>query len=375
MKITIIPLCALLVLAGCGGGGSDGGTSDKPPAINSSSSSDSVSSSSVSSFSSSQPSAESSVASSASSSSNVSDADCPAGRRIVGYFPSWQGNVVDIQYDYLTHINYSFVLPRADGTLVPLSTSDENELMQLVTLAHGHSVKVGIAVGGWNDGDDSAFVALAKDAEKRTLFVQSVIALVERFELDGVDMDWEYPSTSTQAAHYVLLMQELRQALDLLNRTQFLSAAVVAQGDWSGQYILQEVFEEVDFLNIMAYDEYGAVSHSSMDYAETSLAYWVERGLPRAKSVLGVPFYARPSWTSYSQYVAIDADNACRDNVTNNYYNGLPTIRAKAQLANASACGVMMWELSQDTHDQTSLLKALWETTQNLSPSYVCPSQ
>jgi GH18 family chitinase len=303
----------------------------------------------------------------------VGDNHCPAGRRIVGYFPSWQGNVVDIQYQYLTHINYSFVLPKPSGALEPISKANENELMQLVTLAHGQAVKVGIAVGGWNDGDDSAFVALAADAEKRARFVKAMVDFVERYQLDGVDMDWEYPSSADQAEHYVQLMQELRAALDALPRAQFLTAAVVAQGDWNGQYIREAVFNEIDFLNIMAYDEYGAVSHSSMDYARTSLEYWAKRGLPRAKAVLGLPFYARPSWLSYQHYVSVDAANACVDSVAGSYYNGLPTMRAKAQLAEAEACGVMVWELSQDTFDQTSLLKSLWEVREGLAPSYLCP--
>lgn len=362
MKLVVL-LSVTLVLASCGGSGGE-------PVTVSSAISSAASSVSSGAFSSEQSSAAS--VSSRSSSSANSDA-CHGGPRIVGYFPSWQGSVMDIQYDYLTHINYSFAIPLASGALEPLSMADENELMELVTLAHGHSVKVGIAIGGWNDGDDSAFVALARSAATREIFVQAIVALVERYQLDGVDMDWEYPSTAAQAGNFLLLMQELRLALNELERDQFLSAAVVAQGDWSGQYILDDVFSEVDFLNIMAYDEYNALEHSSMDYAETSLAYWLARGLPRSKAVLGVPFYARPSWVSYREYVAIDAANACVDSVAGNYYNGLPTIRAKAQLASTSACGVMMWELSQDTADQTSLLKALWETREGVSPSYICP--
>lgn len=363
MRLVLL-LSVMFMLVSCGGSGG------APASVNS------TTNSVVGSVSSAAASREQSSAASVSSHSSSSAASdvCPEGRRIVGYFPSWQGSVVDIQYDYLTHINYAFVMPKSSGALEPIMTGDENELMELVTLAHGHAVKVGIAVGGWNDGDDSAFVALARSAATRTLFVQEIVALVERYQLDGVDMDWEYPSTATQADNFLLLMQELRLALNGLEREQFLSAAVVAQGDWNGQYILNDVFAEVDFLNIMAYDEYGALEHSSMEYAETSLDYWIARGLPRSKTVLGVPFYARPSWVAYREYVASDTANACIDRVAENYYNGLPTIRAKAQLARTNACGVMMWELSQDTVDQTSLLKALWEVSEGSSPSYICPN-
>ena len=71
--------------------------------------------------------------------------------KVVGYFPSWQGSTDAVQYDKLTHINYAFLLPNADGTLKPLEGSQT--LKALVQKAHAQNVKVGIAIGGWNGGD------------------------------------------------------------------------------------------------------------------------------------------------------------------------------------------------------------------------------
>ena len=338
--------CVILGLTACGGSG-DGGSSS-----NSSSSSNQVSSSS--------------------SSSSSFDPECPQGKHIVGYFPSWQGDVQDIQYQYLTHIMYSFVLPNDDGRLQPLDEESIAELGDLVLLAHGQGVKVGIALGGWNDGDDSAFVELAANSATRTAFVNNITDFVVQHNLDGVDMDWEYPSSNEEAEDYTALMTELRAALDELSGEKFLTAAVIAQGDWNGQYIQSTVFDQVDFLNIMAYDEYQAVNHSTIAYATTSIDYWENRGLSREKTVLGVPFYARPSWATYSSYVAADPANACTDSVGDNYYNGIPTIRVKSELASDRVCGMMMWELSQDTRDETSLLKAIWEVVNGQEPSYIC---
>ncbi|GAL03865.1 chitinase [Photobacterium aphoticum] len=70
--------------------------------------------------------------------------------KVVGYFPSWQGSTDAVQYDKLTHINYAFLLPNADGTLKPLEGS--HTLKALVQKAHAQNVKVGIAIGGWNGG-------------------------------------------------------------------------------------------------------------------------------------------------------------------------------------------------------------------------------
>ena len=44
------------------------------------------------------------------------------------------------------------------------------------------------------------------------------------------------------------------------------------------------------------------------------------------------------------------------------YYNGQPTVKRKAMLAKNTAGGVMMWEKAQDSHDGTSLLKAICDT-------------
>ena len=354
----ILLSCVILAMTACGG--SSGGDDD-----------DSGSSSSVSSSSSSLASSSSSNLASSSSSSSF-DPECPQGKHIVGYFPSWQGDVQDIQYQNLTHIMYSFVLPNDNGSLQALDDDSIAELGDLVLLAHAQDVKVGIALGGWNEGDDSAFVELASNSETRATFVSNIIDFVVQHNLDGVDMDWEYPSTNDEAEDYTALMTELRAALDELSGDKFLTAAVIAQGDWNGQYIQSAVFDQVDFFNIMAYDEYQAINHSTLAYATTSIDYWENRGLSREKTVLGVPFYARPSWATYSSYVDADPANACTDSVGDNYYNGIPTIRIKSELANDRVCGMMMWELSQDTHDETSLLKAMWEVVAGQEPSYIC---
>ncbi|MBB5112827.1 GH18 family chitinase [Micromonospora echinospora] len=116
----------------------------------------------------------------------------PNNFKSVGYMPSWSGNVNSIQYGKLTHINYAFVLPNGDGSLRPVE--NPSKLSSLVSLGHANNVKVSIAVGGWNDGDDSAFEALAANSGTRTAFVNNLIAFVNQYNLDGVDMDWEYPT-------------------------------------------------------------------------------------------------------------------------------------------------------------------------------------
>jgi len=138
-----------------------------------------------------------------------------------------------------------------------------------------------------------------------------------------------------------------------------LSAAVSAQGYYAGG-ILNSVFSSVDFLNIMVYDGGSGADHSPYSYAVSSLDYWLNtRGLPPSKAVLGVPFYARPSWKSYRQLLSEGA-SPNSDTYNGDYYNGIPTIQAKTNLAfDRGIGGMMMWELSQDAVGANSLLTAI----------------
>ncbi|MET7403916.1 glycoside hydrolase family 18 protein, partial [Dactylosporangium sp. NPDC005572] len=115
----------------------------------------------------------------------------PNGFKSVGYMPSWAGSATAIQYSKLTHINYAFVLPNSNGSLQGLD--NPSKLQQIVSLGHAAGVKVSIAVGGWNDGNDSGFEGLAGNATARTAFVNNIVNLVNQYNLDGVDIDWEYP--------------------------------------------------------------------------------------------------------------------------------------------------------------------------------------
>ncbi|WP_433797296.1 glycosyl hydrolase family 18 protein [Actinoplanes sp. CA-252034] len=283
----------------------------------------------------------------------------PNGFKSVGYMPSWAGSVTAVQYSKLTHINYSFALPNANGTLQPIDNTAK--LQQLVALGHQNNVKVSLAVGGWNDGNDSAFESLAANAGTRTTFVNALMSVVRQYNLDGIDIDWEYPDPGASGNNYTALMGQLSTALH--NEGKLLTAAVVSEGG-TANGVQPAVFGYVDWLNIMAYD--GGSPHANYDWSIAAANFWKNRGLPKAKTVLGVPFYSRPGYLTYAQLVALDPANANRDCTTANgaqeCYNGLPTIRRKTQWALANAGGIMNWELSQDATGANSLVSAIYET-------------
>lgn len=256
-----------------------------------------------------------------------------------------------IPYERLTHINYAFLIPNADGTFRTISNGWKLE--KIVTEAHQADVQVLISVGGW--GWDEQFETMAADPASRADFVENLSTFVEEYGLDGADIDWEYPDPGQSAQNFLALIRELRQAMP----DKLITTAVVSYGA-TGEGVLSQTFELFDFVNVMAYD---GPDHGTMEQFHAGLAYWQERGLPPDKLVMGVPFYARPTEATYRKIVETDPQAAYSDTIEWNgspvYYNGIPTIQAKTQLARQHVGGIMFWTLEHDALDDLSLLKAI----------------
>lgn len=273
--------------------------------------------------------------------------------RIIAY--ATEGVIPEIiPYDKLTHINYSFLIPNDDGTFAPLNNAWKLEM--IVEAAHSQNVRVSVAVGGW--GWDDQFEQMASDIKSRASFVKNLKAVVDQYQLDGVDMDWEYPDPGQSSQNYLALMKELRTALP----DKLISTAVVSHGDEYGLGIPVEVFALVDYVNVMTYDGKG---HGSMEQFNEGLRYWSARGVPKEKINIGVPFYSRPSEISFAKLVKFDPAAAQADtfeyNGATQYYNGIPTVKKKTALAMQNAGGIMFWELNHDAQGELSLVNAIFE--------------
>ena len=191
----------------------------------------------------------------------------PNGFKSVGYMPSWAGSVNTIQYGKLTHINYAFVLPNANGSLQRSTTRPS--CSRWCPRRTPTTSRCSIAVGGWNDGNDSGFEALAGNATARTTFVNNMVNLVNQYGLDGVDIDWEYPDPGTSGNNFTALMPQLSTAMH--SRGKLLTAAVVSEGG-TANGVQPAVFGYVDWLNIMAYD--GGSPHANYDWSIAAVNFW-----------------------------------------------------------------------------------------------------
>lgn len=276
----------------------------------------------------------------------------------------------NIQYDKVTHIIYAFLIPKEDGSFVPVKKPDE--LKKLVKKGHENNVKVLIAVGGWFDESyaplDNRFEKIAASDKLRSNFVDNLNKFVEEYNLDGVEIDWEYPDLGQSSLNYEKLILELNSKLKENNK--YLTAAL--NGAWSkeegpevSKSVTPKCLESFDWISIMAYDMNNE-QHSPFWFADTSIEYWLNRGVPNEKIVIGIPFYAHPTnptWKVYRDFVKEDRENAYKDTATidgiNYYYNGINTVKEKTRLALNKASGVMLFDVNEDTLDDLSLVKSI----------------
>jgi chitinase len=291
----------------------------------------------------------------------------PPAFKVVGYWPSWQGPSANLQVSKLNYIDFAFATENADGSI--MLAPPTKPLADLVKQGHAAGARVLLSVGGWNNGDASAFSTLSASPTTRATFVAAVDNLVAEFQLDGIDIDWEFPRADVTAS-YTALMQDLSASLKPNGKLLTIAAAPSAYGS---EGITPDALQYIDLVNIMAYDGGNGAGHSPFALAQNSLQFWLGKGLPASKAILGVPFYSQPDHTAYSALVKTNPAAANLDQVGDQFYNGIPTIQAKTSLAMTTGGGIMAWDLSQDTHcpaggctaDQpdVSLISAIYATS------------
>ncbi|MCI9617831.1 MAG: cellulase family glycosylhydrolase, partial [Eubacterium sp.] len=292
--------------------------------------------------------------------------------KVVAYYPNWYGNITNkVQWDKLTHCYYAFGLPdgKGNGTMESLSGQASN-IQAMVQACNKNNVIPVLSVGGWSYSDgrncSEVFANNTNSTAKCQSLAQSIVEQAKQHGFKGVDIDWEYPTNSTQS-QYTTFMKELRKLSD--QNGMILTVAVAAT---SGSGFTSEVLNMLDFVNIMAYDGDSGAGHSPYDLATRSFTYWKDTmKVPAKKLVIGVPFYERPNWASYADIVAKNADYAQQDSAVINgktvYYNGIPTMKKKAEYAAKNAGGIMIWEISQDsTNQDLSLVNAIYNTTKSI---------
>ncbi|MFP5229484.1 MAG: glycoside hydrolase family 18 protein [Acidobacteriota bacterium] len=216
----------------------------------------------------------------------------------------------------LTRINYAFANIQ-EGRMVIVSPADAPNLATLVGLKRENpSLQIVISVGGWLWSGNFSDAALTP--ANRARFVDSAAAFVDKYNLDGLDIDWEYPGEvgagnrfrPEDGRNFTLLLRELRKRFNReqarLGRHLFLSIAAGANDDYLQHTPMRPIARLLDTVNLMAYDYYepgaeGTTGNHAPLYtdpadprhisADTSVRHYEQAGVRARKIVLGVPFY------------------------------------------------------------------------------------
>ncbi|OZJ01453.1 hypothetical protein BZG36_05663, partial [Bifiguratus adelaidae] len=256
--------------------------------------------------------------------------------RVVGYWSDWTNDVYPataVPWSKLTHVNYAFVVFGEDFQLQTLCgstfqnprncTNGHKLLADLSKEGHKHGVKVKMSIGGW---ENSQFFSTAVGSPaNRTRLTQSIIDWIHRFDLDGLDIDWEYPGLPGMAcnivspkdsANLLIYLKELRSALDMhfgkkgSKNYKTISAAVALTpfADAKGNPLkdVSEYAKYFDWLNLMSYDVNGPWSATAAPNGPlynipgkganasiyTGVMDWHNAGFPKDKIVIGIPWYS-----------------------------------------------------------------------------------
>ncbi|NKF05582.1 DUF5011 domain-containing protein [Clostridium gasigenes] len=288
-------------------------------------------------------------------------------RKVVGYFPEWayksevQGNfdVADLQWESLTHIQYSFAMVGEDNKIAfgDKYAAIEEDFSKYKLERNGKEVKLDpklpykghfnvlqqmkkeypnvdllISIGGWT-GTRGFYKMIDTDAGINT-FADSCVDFIRQYGFDGVDIDFEYPSSVATSGNpadkdlseprravlnerYNVLMKTLREKLDAAskkdNEDYLLTAAVTASSWVLGGVTDNKYASYLDFLSIMSYDFHGGwneyvenlaniypdkadneTTNMAMPTLNMDWAYNFYRGvLPAEKILMGIPYYTR----------------------------------------------------------------------------------
>lgn len=295
--------------------------------------------------------------------------------KVVGYYcGEWFDVPIEkLQADKLTHIMYGFLIPTEDGTCKPFQ--EPEELTKLIEKCHKAGTQVYVSVGGYSEKNGPplfyVFEKIGADENLRKKFADNVMNVVQQYGFDGVEMDWEYPSYKS-SADYEKTIVLLSERLKPLGKG--LSTALPGTGSTDGKKVwdaLAGVTDKTiacfDFISLMCYDLKTDPNHSPVWYSKTTINYWKKfRNVPAEKLVLGMPLYARPSWQQYRFLVEMNKENAYKDYLKTepleSTYNGLNTLREKTMIAFRDAGGVMLFDVNEDTYDDTSVVSMVDDT-------------
>ena len=306
-------------------------------------------------------------------------------------------------YDKLTDeffstmdIVYCAFVTLDDGGNYKVNNALNNMTRYVIPRCQKEGIYVIPSIGGGGSDAAKRFSAIAADATLRKNFVSSMVKLINTYGFDGVDIDWEAP-TSSEKENFTLLMKELNEAVKG-NNPHHLVTAAIGGGKWyPPRYDLTNSIKYMDYVNMMLYSmcsssgQYQNALYKSQSKNDTtngcgytltscsfeeSLEIYNSYGVPNSKLILGLAFYAQKQTKENGEYKG--SGSVLYTNLKANYINnsnykyvfdekaGVPylisldgntfisyddarSIKAKAAYVIETGCGgLMTWEWGCD---------------------------
>ncbi|MTL68233.1 hypothetical protein GMA83_13120 [Turicibacter sanguinis] len=288
---------------------------------------------------------------------------------ILGYLTDgtdWK--VDDVDLGSLTHINYAFATVKDTSGEVH---ENWNRAIQVKDLkANFPHLKVCVSIGGWGA---SNFSEAAETQESRELFSKSSIEIMQKYSMDGIDIDWEYPTIPgggischpDDKKNFTLLLKQVRQDLDELskrtNQDYLLTIAAGASLSYLRAVEMEELNQILDYVNIMTYDMGGSFHvtghHTNIypsclteKYGETYYpggAYFIEQfiklGMNVEKLVAGIEEGFNEYWDDLAK-----APWAYNGDTFITYENEKSVAEKMKYVKEKGLLGVMFWEYQTD---------------------------
>lgn len=240
---------------------------------------------------------------------------------IIGYVGGFRGNIIEpssIDANALSHINYAFVDIKDNRAWLRNEKTDTVNFRKLNELKNiNPDLKIMISIGGWTWSKNFSDAVLTDTSTQN--FAQSAVDIVSKYNLDGVDIDWEYPGMIGDSnvyrpqdrEHYTYLFKNLREKLDSLSKQTpkkyFVTTAIGNSPAFLQHTQLEVAQQYLDYINLMSYDfnegydnmaghHTNLFTPSNMPYissADVAVQNLKKIGVRLSKVVMGIAFYGK----------------------------------------------------------------------------------